>query len=127
MKLVYISLTGNVERFVKHTGLDNISIDDNLPFKEVLEDYVLVIPSYEGELINGIADAFINYKNNKQYLKGIAASGNRNFGDDYCLNGKHLSQKYSRPLILMFEFSGTSQDLVRFKKEVENIEVTRTE
>ena len=123
MLLVYMTLTGNVREFVDKTDFDSIELDPSDPFIEVNEDYIVVVPSYVGEIDDEVSD-FIDYKDNRRYLKGFAASGNLNFDDLYCVNGKSLSKKYNEPLIFTFEYSGTETDVENFEKEVKRIEVT---
>jgi|SRR5699024_882518 len=125
MLLVYLTVTGYVENFVEKTGMDSHELDITNPFYEVGEDYIIVTPTYEGELNDEIED-FINYKDNINYLKGFAASGNLNFDNLYCINGKQLSRKFKKPLIIKFEFNGTDKDLEKFKEEISKIENTNT-
>jgi protein involved in ribonucleotide reduction len=118
MLLVYMTLTGNVRDFVDRVGMDSLELNPADPFKEVNEDYIVIVPSYVGYIDDDVSD-FIDYKDNYKYLKGFAASGNRNFNDDYCVNGKFLSTKYRKPLMFTFEYTGTDQDIEKFKKEVD--------
>lgn len=123
MLLVYITLTGNVREFVDKTEFESLEIDPTDPFEEVNEDYIVVVPSYVGEIDDEVS-AFIDYKDNVKYLKGFAASGNLNFNDLYCVNGKSLSKKYNKPLMFTFEYSGTDKDVEKFEKEVKKFEVS---
>lgn len=123
MLLVYMSITGNVRDFVERVGMDSYELNPANPFKEVNEDYIVVVPSYVGLIDDDVID-FIDYKNNLKYLKGFASSGNLNFDDLYCVNAKHLSKIYKKPIIFTFEYSGTDRDIEIFKKEVNRIEVS---
>lgn len=124
MKLVYLSLTGNVKKFVEMVGMDNKELSFVNHF-ELKEDYILIVPSYDDD-ITSIFSEFINYGNNLNYLIGFVGSGSRNFADEFCFNAKDLSLIYSKPLIYMFEFSGTEHDIIKFKEEVQKIGITRT-
>jgi protein involved in ribonucleotide reduction len=124
MLLVYMSLTGNVKNFIERVGMDSYELNPVNPYKEVNEDYIVVVPSYVGYINDDVSD-FIEYKDNIKHLVGFASSGNLNFADLYCINGKELSKRYNKPLIFMFEYSGTDKDVEDFKKEVCNIEITR--
>jgi protein involved in ribonucleotide reduction len=122
-----MSITGNVENFVKKIGMDSIELNPTNPFIEVDEDYIIVIPSYVG-LINDEVSDFIEHKDNFKHLLGFASSGNLNFGDDlFCVNAKELSAIYDKPILFMFEYEGTEKDVTDFKKEVEKIEIARTQ
>jgi protein involved in ribonucleotide reduction len=126
MQLVYLSLTGNIKKFVEESlGIeDAIELSYSNPFTEVNEDYILIVPSYDDEVTDVVCD-FIDYKNNSKHLTAIAGSGNTNFNDNYCFSAKNISKKYNKPLIFKFEFSGTDIDIINFKKEVEKFEVAR--
>lgn len=120
-----MTVTGNVESFIRRVGMDSIELSPTNPEVEINEDYIIVVPTYEGELNDDISE-FIEYKNNFKHLVGFAGSGNINFGDDlYCINARELSYIYDTPVIFKFEFEGTEKDIANFKKEVEKVEVAR--
>lgn len=124
MLIAYLSLTGNIRKFVSKVGMDSIEIDYSNPLTEVDEDFILIMPSYDDE-ITDIISKFIEYKDNKKHLVAIVGSGNMNFGvDGYCFNANEISKKYSKPLIFKFEHSGDNY-IIDFKKEVDRIEITR--
>ena len=126
MKLVYLSLTGNVRSFVSRVGIDSVELDYSNPLAEVNEDYIIITPSYDDEITEIFSD-FIEYKDNIKYLVGFVGSGNKNWDDSYCFNAKELALKYSKPLIFDFELDGTDNDIIEFKKEVDNVAITRIE
>jgi len=123
MLIVFMSVTGNVYKFVSFLDMDSLEIDFNDSLKEVNRDYIVIVPTYDDSITNTFSD-FIEYKDNLKHLKGIVGSGSRNFGTEYVFNAKDLSKKYNKPLIFDFEFSGDN-DVLAFKKEVERIEITR--
>lgn len=125
MLIVYLSLTGNVKKFVSYLEMDSLEIDYNGKLQDVNRDYILIVPTYDDEITKIISD-FINYNNNINYLKGFVGSGNKNFGDAYIFNAKELSKKYHIPIIFDFELNGEN-DVATFKKEVSKIEITRTQ
>lgn len=127
MLLVYMTVTGNVDVFIRKVGMDSIEIPFANPLIEVNEDYIIVLPTYEGELNEEVSE-FIEYKDNQKHLVGFAGSGNLNFGSDlYCINVRQLSDIYGKPVIMKFEYEGTDKEVEDFKKEVERIEVARAE
>ncbi|WP_299831762.1 class Ib ribonucleoside-diphosphate reductase assembly flavoprotein NrdI [uncultured Metabacillus sp.] len=125
MRIVYLSLSGNIRKFINDGGIEATEISYSNPLIEINEDFVLIVPSYDQE-ITDLMSEFIEYENNEENLVAIVGSGSRNFNDGFCFNAKDLSEKYNKPLIFKFEFSGTEDDIINFKKEVELIEITRT-
>lgn len=125
MLLVYMTMTGNVLDFVEETGFDTYELNPSKTPIEVNEDYIIVIPTYVG-YINDDVSRFVEYGNNLKHLVGFVGSGNLNFGDDlFCINARELSAKYSKPLIMKIEYFGTEEDIIKFRKEVEKIEIAR--
>lgn len=124
MLIVFMSLSGNVDKFVSFLDMDSVEIDFNDSQVEVDRDYIAIVPTYD-DSITDVFSSFIDYKDNKKHLKGFVGSGSKNFDADYIFNAKDLSKKYNKPLIFDFEFSGDN-DVLAFKEEVEKIEVTRT-
>lgn len=104
--------------------MDSIELDYNNPLSEVNEEYILITPSYDDEITDVVSE-FIDYKNNINYLIGFVGSGNKNWEKSYVYNAKDLSKKYNKPLIFDFEISGTDNDIIDFKKEVDKIESTK--
>lgn len=124
MLLVYMSLSGNVRKFVKEVGWDSLEFSYSNPFLNVDKEYMLVMPSYSDEITDIVSD-FIDYGDNLKHLVAIIGSGNMNFGKDgYCFNASEIAKEYNKPLIFKFEHSGDS-DIENFKKEVEEFEITR--
>lgn len=52
-------------------------------------------------------------------LRGIIGSGNRNWGSNYCRSAYILSERYSVPLLMTFEMSGTRKDVIKFQEILE--------
>lgn len=123
MLIVFMSITGNVEKFVSFLDMDSFQIDYNSDLVEVNKDYIAIVPTYDDDITVAFS-RFIDYKDNLKFLKGFVGSGSKNFDTQYIFNAKDLSKKYNKPLIFDFEFSG--DDYVSdFKKEVEKIEISR--
>jgi protein involved in ribonucleotide reduction len=120
-----MTITGNVRDFVERTGMDSQELNPANPYFEVNEDYLVVIPSYEGYITDDVID-FIDYKDNLKHLIGFVGSGNINFDDKFLINAKELSTHYKKPIVFAFEYKGTDKDVEDFKKEVYNIEIART-
>jgi protein involved in ribonucleotide reduction len=124
MLLVYLSLTGNVKRFVQQVGMESIEISHSNISVDIDQDYIFICPTYNTDITN-LVSKFINHNNNIKHLIGFAGSGNRNFDNEFCFNANDLSKKYNKPLIFKFEFSGTDKDILQFKEEVNKFEISR--
>lgn len=105
---------------------DSLELNHNDPFVEMDRDFVLILPTYS-DTITDIMSKFVEYKDNKKYLKGIIGGGEKNFGRDYIFSPKDLAKRHSVPLIFDFEKSGNDIDVEKFKKEVRNIGITKAE
>ncbi|ASN68068.1 hypothetical protein 8F11_33 [uncultured Caudovirales phage] len=113
MKVYYASMTGNVRRFIAKTGVDAINIK-GAPIPT--EPFVLVTYTFGFGDIPAEVDAWLTH--NYKLLRGVAVSGNRNWGDNYGLAGDKISHKYGVPLILKFEQAGTPEDIRLFKERL---------
>jgi len=116
--LVYFSSgTQNTQRFVTKTGLRAMQIACSMKsdLLQITEPYVLVIPTYAGGDGRGAVAKpvirFLNDSDNRGLIRGVIASGNRNFGETYCLAGTVISQKCSVPFLYRFELAGTEDDV----------------
>lgn len=126
MLVVYISLTGNTRRFVEKLDMKSLELNHTDPFVEVNEDYVVILPTYS-DTVTEIMSNFIDYKDNRKYLKGIVGGGEKNFGRYYIFSAKDLAKIHNAPLIFDFEKSGNDTDVENFKKEVQKIGITKIE
>lgn len=121
--VVFYSVSGNVRKFVKKTGLKNtLEIDSNNPFQEVNEPFILIAPTYIKHSIEQIWD-FMEHKENASLCIGIAGSGNLNFNNLYCYTAQDLSDDFGAPVIFDFEFSGFKKDIRKFLDVVENLKI----
>ena len=111
----YYSLTGNVKRFLENCDIDAKSIEHTAPNR----DFVLVTNTLGFGEIPPLVDAFL--KEHGRHLRGVAASGNRNWGDNYAKAGRLISAQYGVPLLLTFELSGTQGDVRAFKDELNKL------
>jgi protein involved in ribonucleotide reduction len=122
VRLVYFSsVSENTHRFVQKLGLPAVRI----PLKgriEVDEPYVLILPTYGGGRANGPDPeaggyvpkqviAFLNNEHNRSLIRGVIASGNTNFGAEFCYAGNVVSAKCGVPYLYRFELMGTAEDV----------------
>lgn len=80
-----------------------------------------MVPTYEKEITEPVED-FLNYSVNRQNLLAVAGTGNRNFAELFVFTAKDIAHDYQVPLVYTFEFSGTSKDVMNFKKVVNEID-----
>lgn len=117
MQIAYFSVTGRVRAFVDQLDYDSYEILPADPFYEMDEPYVLILPTYDLEYFEAV-EAFLDHQQNQTLLKGIAGSGNKNFGDDYVFIAEEFASAYGVPLIYQFEHSGTPQDIAAFERKI---------
>lgn len=116
MLVVYDSLTGNVERFVSKLGMKSIKIEPGLIVKE---PYILVTYTIGyGNIPKTTTEFLIR---NESFIRGVASSGNKNWGTAFARSGILISIAYKVPLILTFELSGNQQDVRTFTERVRTI------
>ncbi|WP_374257671.1 class Ib ribonucleoside-diphosphate reductase assembly flavoprotein NrdI [Yokenella regensburgei] len=122
--LVYFSSSSeNTLRFIERLGLPAVRIPLNERERiQVDEPYILVVPSYGG---GGLAGAvprqvirFLNDPHNPALIRGVIASGNRNFGEAYALAGDVIAKKCQVPFLWRFELMGTQHDIDSVRKGV---------
>lgn len=114
MLVVYDSLTGNVERFIhKISNNKVVKVSEDLI---VNEPYILITFTTGFGMIPISTRTFL-YKNSN-YIKGVACSGNRNWGANFGKAGDDISRELNIPLLLKFELSGTEEDVKVFNQEV---------
>ncbi|MDU5627634.1 class Ib ribonucleoside-diphosphate reductase assembly flavoprotein NrdI [Citrobacter sp.] len=123
-QLVYFSSSSeNTHRFMQRLGLSAIRIPLNERERiRVDEPYILIVPSYGGGGTAGSVPRqvirFLNDTNNRALIRGVIASGNRNFGDAYGRAGDVISQKCGVPWLYRFELMGTQSDIDNVRKGV---------
>lgn len=119
MKIVYFSKTNNIRRFVEKTGFAAICGQPDL-----LMDDAFILISYSkgfGETPDEVT-AFLDNNDTDQYLRGICASGNKNWGHLYCKSGHDLARKYNSQVLMTFELAGNEHDVNKFVKIIEELD-----
>lgn len=111
--IYYASLTGNVRRFVSKTGL---AAEEIQPGLTAAEPFILVTYTIGFGMVPPKVARFLEA--NGGLLKAVAASGNRNWGDNYGRAGDIIAKQYKVPLLLKFELAGTEDDVKRFTERV---------
>lgn len=135
LNIIYFSnYSLNTERFVQSLKWDKGEVWRipvlQLPEEEITEPpvdnpYILVSPSY-GTMMQGRVPSqvkkFLTPERNRENVKAVIATGNRNFGDEYGMAGNVLAGKLQIPLIAKIELAGTPQDIVEVRTQLEKIE-----
>ncbi|MGX9721863.1 class Ib ribonucleoside-diphosphate reductase assembly flavoprotein NrdI [Bacillus sp. FSL M8-0350] len=121
MLITYDTLTGNVQRFV-----DKITNNMYLNAEKITEDTMITEPFIHitytigfGE-VPKLTQVFIH--NNRELLRGICSSGNKNWGNNFGLAANKIASQYSVPILLKFELAGTDSDVAKFLQEVKFID-----
>ena len=109
MLVVYLSITGQTRKFVHKLGYPLLEITPDSVFTEVQEPYIAVVPTYEKEATE-IVNEFIEVGNNR-----------RNFNTLFGFTAKDLARDYQVPLLHLFEFQGSENDVNKLKEQVEQL------
>jgi len=119
MKIIYFSFTGNVRRFIKRTELENtLEITAENCMEPVHEPFIIVTGTIGFGEVPQPVQSFLNV--NHTQLQAVAASGNRNWGQNFAKAGHTISEEYKVPLMMKFEVQGTNKDIIEFKDKVGN-------
>ncbi|WP_353854772.1 class Ib ribonucleoside-diphosphate reductase assembly flavoprotein NrdI [Bacillus sp. Bos-x628] len=115
MNVYFYSLTGNVRRFIAKSGLGAQSHE--IKAGEVVEEpFVLVTPTYDFGQPPATVSEWL--KDNGDLLVGVAASGNRAWGDNFGVAADVIADAYDVPVIAKFELAGTDEDVQLFTERV---------
>ena len=119
MKVVYFSFSGNVRRFIKRAEIDDtLEITQDNCTEPVNEPYILVTGTIGFGEVPQPVQSFLEV--NHAQLQAVAASGNRNWGQNFAKAGRTISEDYDVPLLMKFEVQGTNNDVIEFKDKVGN-------
>lgn len=116
MLIAYDSKTGNVKRFINKLSLPAIQIDEQM---KVDEPFVLVTYTTGFGEVPPRVRAFL--ERNYQHMLGVAASGNRNWGNKFGRSADLIAERYHVPIISKFEMAGTKNDALLFEREVSRV------
>ena len=121
--IAYDSKTGNVQRFINKVknelDIETVKIHEDLIIQK---PFILVTYTTGFGQVPKTTKVFL--MKNHQYMIAVASSGNMNWGMKFAVAADEISKKYSVPIILKFELSGTQKDVQRFIEEVRNIDNT---
>ena len=120
--LVYFSSASeNTARFVAGCRLQDeginvyrIPLRAAAPALNVREPYVIMVPPYGGGVVKKAVPIqvkrFLNDPANREWIRGVIASGNTNFGEAYCAAGDIIAAKCKVPYLYRYELMGTPED-----------------
>lgn len=117
MKIVYISLTGNVEKFVNK--LENEKLEIISGEEEIKGDFVVVTNTMDYGELDFALEEFLD--EHESQIKGVAASGQRGYGNDFAISADVIAKKYRVPIIHKFEDEGTENDVQIVKEFIESL------
>jgi len=116
MLVMYDSKTGNVQRFIGKLPIRAVRIEEDLT---VDEPFVLV--TYTTGFGQAPAKTASFLSRNARQLRGVAASGNRNWGTSFAGSADRIAEQYCVPVVGKFELSGTARDVEHFLKGVQSL------
>ncbi|MCG7339731.1 class Ib ribonucleoside-diphosphate reductase assembly flavoprotein NrdI [Staphylococcus sp. ACRSN] len=117
MKVVYFSFSGNVRRFIARAELNNtMEITQNNCTERLDEPFIMVTGTIGFGEIPQPVQSFLEV--NQDLIRAVAASGNRNWGQNFAKAGRTISEQYDVPLLMKFEVQGTKEDISEFKDKV---------
>lgn len=114
--IVFDSRTGNVKRFVEKMGLPAIPISPGLVMKE---PFVLITYTTGFGEVPETTKEFLS--RNSRLLRGVASSGNRNWGYRFALAADIISEQHRVPILHKFEICGTPKDITTTKERIEAV------
>lgn len=123
MIIYFDSLTGMVKDFSKKLGYEIKDVRD-LDLKNIPNNIFLVTRSWD---FGKVPDATLDFlddlvdSNKLDNLKGVAVSGNKNWGNNYGKAGEIIEQEYGIPLILKFEGNGFKKDVEFIKNYIDSL------
>lgn len=128
--IVYFSSASrNTERFVDSCDFPALGVNVRriplLPADDPLtvhEPFILIVPTYGGgdarKAVPVQVKRFLNDAGNRQWIRGVIASGNTNFGEAYAAAGPIVARKCGVPLMYRFELMGTREDVTAVRNGV---------
>lgn len=120
--LIYFSSkTENTHRLASRLRIASarLPIRASEPFLRATRPFVLMSPCFADANGKGAVPKpvirFLNDPLNRKLLRGVIASGNRNFGESFALAGKIIAQKCNVPVLYRFELAGTDTDITNIE------------
>lgn len=123
MLVFYDSLTGMGKNFASRLGYPTKDIAD-YTLEDLNQPLFLITRSVNfGQVPDLTLDFLDDLKdsNNLENLKGVAVTGNKNWGQNYGKAGDIIYKDYKVPLVLKFESMGFPKDVKFVQDFIENL------
>ena len=146
LDIIYISLSGNTDIFVKRlahhltdinqasSGMQLVNVKFVDDFYTVTRPFIAILPTYlKGgngtdngfeEILTDKLRHFLAYHDNYRLCQGIIGSGNRNFNKQFALTAKQYAEQFSFPVLDEFELRGNKYDIERITNTIINLKQT---
>lgn len=124
MIIYFDSLTGMVKNFSERLGYETRNVRD-LDLNNIPDDMFLITRSWGYGKVPISTLEFLNdllSSNKLTNLKGVAVSGNKNWGNNFGKAGEIIEQEYGIPLILKFEGKGFEKDVELVKNYIDSLQ-----
>lgn len=123
MIIFYDSLTGMVKNFSKRLGFEMKDVRD-LDLNNIPDEMILITRSWDfGKIPDSTLDFLDDLAdfNKLSNLKGVAVSGNKNWGQNFGKAGDTIQKEYGIPLVIKFEGSGFKKDVDFVKEYIQKV------
>lgn len=129
----FSSVTNNTYRFVEKLDVPSTRIPirkQDSPMPVVEEDYLLICPTYGGGAgmvgensrpVPPQVRHFLRHHDNYRHMMAVVATGNINFGPDYCIAGEVIADRFNIPYIHRLELMGNDDDVAQLREKMKNI------
>lgn len=114
MLIVYASKTGNVERFVQKLGFRRLRLASG---EEGVAEPCLLL-TYTTGFGQAPVEVLRFVEHNRPHIRGVAVSGNRNWGSNFARAGDVLAERYGLIVVHRFELAGTARDIAIVKEVI---------
>lgn len=124
MIIYFDSLTGMVKNFSERLGYETRNVRD-LDLNNIPDNMFLITRSWGYGKVPISTLEFLNdllASNKLTNLKGVAVSGNKNWGNNFGKAGETIEQDYGIPLILKFEGKGFEKDVELVKNYIDSLQ-----
>lgn len=124
----FSSVSGQTERFVRKLDVPH---SYRIPLRrgdeplKVDSPYVLITPTYgagrDHKAVPPQVIKFLNDPDNRKYMRGVVAGGNKNYGKYFCYAADVIAEKCNVPVLGKFEIFGLPGEAEDIQKEIEGI------
>lgn len=119
VQIVYATLTGNTERFIKKIAVLRpdwkfVKIEPCLKLTDKF--HLLTFTTGVGQ-VPPIVEAFLAENHDK--ILSVTACGNMNWGDNFAKAGDVIAEQYNVPLLMKYELAGNQVAAEKLIKVIE--------